>query len=201
MATADLSRPNLRRATNDDLLASIMQSGLPGTAMPPNALRPREVFTIVAYINSLRTAPPRSGSAGSAARGQGLFAGKGDCLSCHRVGDRGAFLGPNLSEVGLLRRIAALERSLLDPGAEVLSQNATLTAVTQAGSTIRGRVLNEDSHSVQLLDQAGKFQSLRKDSLRSLTREATSSMPSYGDRLTPAERADVLAYLTTLRGN
>lgn len=201
MSNADLSRPNLRRATNDDLLAAIMQSGLPGTAMPPNALRPREVFTIVAYINSLRTAPPRVGSAGSAARGKALFAGKGGCLSCHRVGDQGRFVGPNLDEVGLLRRTANLERSVLDPGAEVLSQNAILTAVTNTGATIRGRVLNEDSHTVQLLDQTGKFQSLVKATLKSLTRDTTSSMPSYRDRLTAAELADVVAYLTTLRGH
>ena len=200
MSTADLSRPNLRRATNDDLLAAIMQSGLPGTAMPPNALRPREVFTIVAYINSLRTAPPRAASAGSAARGKALFAGKGACVDCHRVGDQGKFVGPNLDEIGLLRRTASLEVSLLDPVAEILSQNAILTAVTTAGATIRGRVLNEDSHTVQLLDQTGKFQSFSKAGLRSLTRDTTSDMPSYRDRLTAVELADVVAYLTTLRG-
>jgi putative heme-binding domain-containing protein len=201
MTGADLSRPNLRRATNDNLLASIMQSGLPGTAMPPNALRPREVFTIVAYINSLRTAPPRAASAGSAGRGQALFTGKGGCSGCHRVGDKGGFSGPNLTEIGLLRRVADLERSLLDPAAEQLSQNAMLVAVTQSGAAIRGRVMNQDSHTVQLMDTSGQLQSLRKDTLRSLTRETTTPMPSYRTRLTAEELSDVVAYLTTLRGN
>lgn len=116
------------------------------------------------------------------------------------MGDRGAYVGPNLSEVGLLRRTASLEKSVLDPGAEILSQNVILTAVMGAGVTIRGRVLNEDSHTVQLLDQTGKFQALAKATLRSLTRETTSSMPSYRDRFTAAELADLVAYLTTLRG-
>jgi putative heme-binding domain-containing protein len=200
MQGADLSRPTLRRATNDDLLASIMQSGLPGTAMPPNALRPREVFTIIAYIRSLSAAPPRAASNGSAARGQALFTGKGGCVNCHRVGDKGAYVGPNLSEIGLLRRVANLERSLLDPAAEILSQNAILAAVTSAGSTVRGRVLNEDTHTVQLMDQDGTFQSLRKDTLRSLTRETATPMPSFRGRFTPEELADLLAYLSTLRG-
>lgn len=200
MPQADLSRPNLRRATTDDLLASIMVSGIPGTAMPPNALRPREVFTIVAYIGSLRTAPPGVASRGNAARGQALFSGKGNCLSCHRVGDKGAFVGPNLSEIGLLRRAAALERSVVNPAAEILSTNATVVAVSDSGTTIRGRVLNEDTHSVQLMDQNGRFQSFAKNALRSLTRETTTAMPSYKDRLTVAELVDLVAYLTTLRG-
>ena len=34
---------------------------------------------------------------GDAARGQATFAGKGECLSCHRVADRGSIIGPNLS--------------------------------------------------------------------------------------------------------
>jgi putative heme-binding domain-containing protein len=201
MQGVDLSRPNLRRATSDELLAQIMRSGLPGTAMPPNALRPREVVTIVAYIHSLRTAAPRAASASGAARGQALFTGKGGCSGCHRVGDKGGYAGPDLTEIGLLRRVASLEKSLLEPAAEVLSQNAMLAAVTQAGATIRGRVLNQDSHTVQLLDQTGRLQSLRKDTLRSLTRETATTMPSYRDRFTAEELADLLAYLTTLRGN
>lgn len=89
---------------------------------------------------------------------------------------------------------------MLDPAAEILSQNAMLAAVTQSGATIRGRVLNQDSHTVQLMDTNGRLQSLRKDSLRSLTREATTSMPPFRDRFTAAELADVVAYLTSLRG-
>lgn len=200
MQGADLSRPNLRRATTDSLLASTMLGGIPGTAMPPNALRPREVFTIVEYIHSLRAAPPPTAAKGTAERGQALFTGKGGCWGCHRVQDKGGFSGPDLTEIGLLRRVADLERSLIDPAAELLSQNAMLVAVTQDGATIRGRVLNQDSHTVQLIDTNGQMQSLRKESLRSLTRETSTPMPSYRTRLTPEELADVVTYLTTLRG-
>jgi cytochrome c2 len=34
---------------------------------------------------------------GDPTRGQNLFEGKGGCTSCHRVGDTGSVLGPNLS--------------------------------------------------------------------------------------------------------
>lgn len=199
MPAADLTRPTLPRAPSDEQLASVMLNGIPGTAMPRNALNQRQVFTIVAYIHSLRTAPPGAGS-GDAARGRALFEGKGDCLTCHRVGDRGSYAGPDLTEIGLLRRAADLETSLLDPAAEIQSQNATLTAVTAAGETVRGRVLNADTHTVQLIDDSGRMRSLRKAELRSLTRDAASPMPSYRDRFTAGELADVVAYLATLRG-
>jgi mono/diheme cytochrome c family protein len=50
------------------------------------------------------------------------------------------------------------------------------------------------------MDASGRLRSLRKDTLRSLTRETTSPMPSYRDRFTREQLADVVAYLASLRG-
>jgi putative heme-binding domain-containing protein len=200
MPAADLTRSTLPRAATDDQLARVMLGGIPGTAMPPNALNQRQVFTLVQYIRSLASAPRPAASGGNVARGQAVFEGKGNCLSCHRVRDRGSFAAPDLSEIGLVRRTPQLERALLDPGADVLPQNATVVAVTQGGATIRGRTLNADTHTMQIMDATGRLHSLSKDQLRSLTREPGSAMPAYGDRLTRQEIADVVAYLSTLRG-
>ena len=106
MPGADLTRPVLRRASTDDQIASIMLDGIPGTAMPPNALNQRQVFTLVAFIRSLGAAPDPTISGGDRTRGQALFEGKGGCLGCHRVRDRGSYSGPDLSEIAMLRRAA-----------------------------------------------------------------------------------------------
>jgi len=200
MADADLSKPTLRHAADDNQIAAIMLGGIQGTGMPPNALNQRQVQTIVAYIHSLRTAPPKVTAAKGASPGQAIFEGKGGCLACHRVGDKGSHAGPNLTDIGILRRAAEIERSILDPSAEVLSQNTAAVAVTKGGETIRGRLMNADTHAVQIIDARGQLRNLQRDTLRSFTQERTTPMPSYRDRLTGQELTDLVAYLVSLRG-
>ena len=66
--------------------------------------------------------------------------------------------------------------------------------------TITGRLLNQDTFSVQLLDPSERLQSYEKANLREVTVLKTSTMPSYRDKLTPQELGDLVAYLATLRG-
>jgi mono/diheme cytochrome c family protein len=65
---------------------------------------------------------------------------------------------------------------------------------------VTGRRLNEDTYTVLLIDAQERLVSLLKADLREYTIIKTSPMPSYKDTLTPAERADLLAYLLSLKG-
>ena len=65
---------------------------------------------------------------------------------------------------------------------------------------INGRRLNEDTYTVQLIDDQEKLVSLIKADLREYTILTASPMPSYRDRLTPDELTDVVAYLLSLKG-
>ena len=199
MPSADLSRAQLRQATTDQEIARIILSGIPGTPMPPSNLNQRQVATLVAFIRSLGNARGRQAGKGDPARGLAVFEGKGGCLNCHRVNGKGSRFGPELSDIGAMRRAAELEQSLLDPDVVILSQNRILTAVTRDGATIRGRVLNQDTQSIQLMGPNQKPVSLARDSLRSLTQQTKSPMPSYKDRLTQPELADVVSYLISLK--
>src|SRR3954468_449635 len=79
-----------RRAQTDAELTSIIRKGIPGTAMPPGNYADDQVFAIVAYLHSMATTPRTSSTntnTGDAARGKTIFEGKGQCLSCHRVGE------------------------------------------------------------------------------------------------------------------
>ena len=73
-------------------------------------------------------------------------------------------------------------------------------AVTKDGRTLRGRRLNEDTYSVQIIDEQENLLSLKKADLREVTVATTAAMPSYADRLTPDELADLVAYLVSLKG-
>jgi putative heme-binding domain-containing protein len=137
---------------------------------------------------------------GDAAHGKALFNGNGACSSCHRVAGNGSRLGPDLTEIGAIRSPEQLQESLLDPNAEILPENRTFTVVTQEGKTITGRLLNQDTYYVQLMDQTEHLRSFDKSRLRSYSFVKTSPMPSYNGKLSAQELADVIAYLGTLKG-
>jgi hypothetical protein len=93
-----------------------------------------------------------------------------------------------------------LEQSLSDPNAEVLPQNRYYRVVTHKGETITGRLLNEDTFTIQMLDSKERLVSLPRSDLRESGFVETSPMPSYRDKFNPQERADLIAYLSSLKG-
>jgi putative heme-binding domain-containing protein len=199
VAAVNFSKGQFRRASSDEDLARIILGGIPGTAMPPGNFSGSQAATIVAYLRSM-AASAGTPAAGDAARGRIVFEGKGQCLSCHAVNGVGSRLGPNLTEIGAFRRVVELRTSLVDPDAEIRPENRTVRAVTRDGATITGRLLNQDTFSLQLVDSNERLQSLDKSALREFTIVRNSAMPSYRDRLTAEELADVVGYLASLRG-
>ena len=137
---------------------------------------------------------------GNAARGLALFEGKGACLTCHRVKDKGSRLGPDLSDIGTQRTRDALEKSLLDPNLEVQPQNRSYRVVTRDGTVYTGKLLNQDVFSVQILDSLERLRGFQKSNLREYNFAASSPMPSYRDKLSSEELADLIAYLASLKG-
>jgi hypothetical protein len=69
----------------------------------------------------------------------------------------------------------------------------------KSGAVVRGLLLNQDTFSVQLLDEAQNLRSFQKADLKS-SGFMPSPMPSYRGRLTAQEVADVVSYLLTLKG-
>ena len=196
----NLRTNQFRRVATDADLNRVIQTGVPGTAMPPGKYTTADIAGLVAYIRSMRefdTVPSR----GDAIRGQTIFEEKGNCTSCHRVNGKGSRVAPDLSDVGAIRAPDALQKSLLNPTASMLPMNRSVRAVTRDGKTITGRRLNEDTYTVQLIDTNERLVSLSKPDLREYTVLKTSTMPSYKEKLSAAELDDVIAYLRTLKGS
>jgi putative heme-binding domain-containing protein len=200
VAGVDLRNGPLRRAASDADLSRLIASGIPGTAMPPQKFSAPELVALVAYIRNMRDFDSRAVSLGDANRGKALFAGKAGCLTCHRVAGNGRRTGPDLTAIGNLRSAGVLERSLLEPTETMLPFNRSVRAVTRDGRIINGRRLNEDTYTVQLIDDQERLLSLDKGDLREYTVLKTSAMSSYRDKLSRQELADLLAYLVTLKG-
>jgi putative heme-binding domain-containing protein len=196
----DLKLGRFRRSSSDEDLARVISSGVPGTGMPPFVLRPEELRAVIAFIRAGFDPASAAVRVGDAARGRALFEGRADCAQCHRVNGRGPRTAPDLSDIGAIRTLAALQRALLTPNEALLPIHRPVRVVTADGRTLRGRRLNEDTYTVQLIDEHETLRSLDKASLRELVVETTAAMPSYADRLTEAELADVIAYLVSLKG-
>jgi mono/diheme cytochrome c family protein len=77
--------------------------------------------------------------------------------------------------------------------------NRAVRIVMRDGSTIRGRRLNEDTYTVQIIDERERLVSIAKSDMRSFDVARESAMPAYGGKFTNDEIADVVAYLLTLR--
>jgi len=200
VAGVNLAAGQFRSVLSDADLRAVVSNGIPGTPMPPFHFDASELAGIVAYVRNMRNFDARNASSGDASRGESLFNGAGNCASCHRVNGKGPRVAPDLSDVGALRTADALGRILVDPTAAMLPVNRSVRAVLKNGKTITGRRLNEDTYSVQLIDEQEHLVSLDKSDLREFTVITTSLMPSYKDKLNDQQRADLVAYLLTLKG-
>jgi cytochrome c oxidase cbb3-type subunit 3 len=199
VSNVDLMHGRFRRGTTDAELAGIVLRGIPGTDMPPHSFSEPQANAIVQY---LRLAADRSAStSGNAKNGEALFTGKGACTTCHRVNGNGSRVGPDLSEIGRLRHSAELEQSILNPDASIVPANRFVRLVTKDGATISGRLLNHDTFSVQLIDMKEQLVSLPTANLREFTFLDKSEMPSFRDKLTSQEVADLVSYLVSLKGS
>jgi putative heme-binding domain-containing protein len=168
--------------------------------MPPFAFQPVELDGLLAFIRSGFDVGGIAVKVGDAARGQALFDGKGGCASCHRVNGKGPRIAPDLSDVGAIRSPSQLFRSLTAPTSQMMPINRPVKIVMRDGRTISGRRLNEDTYTVQLIDDQERLLSLDKADIRDLQVSKTSSMPPATAVLAGAEIDDTIAYLLSLRG-
>lgn len=199
VATVDLRRGVFRFGSSDEELARTIARGIPGTAMTPQTFTAGELHALVAYIRSMRDFGARPVAAGDPGTGETLFETKG-CLACHRIHGKGSFFSVDLSDIGAVRSADALLRALSDGAGVVAPQRRFVRAVTSEGRPVAGRRLNEDTFTVQLLDDRGRLVSLVKSELREYAVDRTSPRPSSKDALTAQERAHLTAYLAGLKG-
>jgi putative heme-binding domain-containing protein len=200
VAGTALRSGKFRRANTDDEVVRIIRNGIDGTGMAGQAVSETEAATIVAWLRGGATtsAPPRL--AGDTTRGRAIFGGKGNCTTCHGPNGVGGRRAPGLTDIGIIRRPLQIEQALLDPAAEIHTDFRAITATMTDGTTVTGRLLNQNSYSIQMLDSTDRLRSLDKAQVRSYSILTTSPMPSYRQTLSAQEVADVVAFLGTMKG-
>jgi len=208
------------------ILAAVLQTA-PDISLPPgDATRGKAIFssskancqschriqgTGSLFGPDLSTigAPPRGGGTGGGAGRGGAAANAapargaapafgGDEVANARIGAAPA-LAPapsaNSANDTMMRQLA---QSILDPNAVVSVQNRYVLLTMKDGKKISGKLLSVDTFFIQIFDSSEKLANISKDTVREMT--MTSPMPSYRDKLTTQELADVVSYLMSLKG-
>ena len=198
---------------SDDAMVNNILHGIPGTAMPANDIDDSTAREIIAYLRSLQKAS-RPSTAGNPEAGRKLFFGAASCSQCHMVQGQGGRFGPDLSRVGAMRPREYLVESIREPDAQLSERFVAIdfgtnppsyelvTITTGQGTLFSGVVLNEDTFSIQFMDDREKIHSWQKSELKSVVHEKRSPMPQYTkQQLSDAQLDDLVAFLASLRGD
>jgi putative membrane-bound dehydrogenase-like protein len=133
---------------------------------------------------------------GDAEKGRSHFAAI--CSQCHRVGDVGHDIGPNLAAFKS-RGPEAILLNVLDPNREVNPLYVNYVAQLADGRTLTGMVADETATSITLRRGAGASDTVARADIESLTSTGQSIMPEGIEKqLDQQAFADLLAYFGSL---
>ncbi len=199
---------------------------MPKAYEPPISLNPDEVTSVILYLQSVGGVPDpssivlplevREGARamgtvtpwepymeGDSLRGAEIFFdvdGPTPCAKCHRVGDRGGEVGPELTGIAGTRTARFILESVVDPSREIASGYETVLIQTAAGRLMDGVVRRETDDSLFLATSDGDELSIALSKITRRGEQELSLMPGdFTELLTVKQLHDLLAFLRTLR--
>ncbi len=130
---------------------------------------------------------------GDALRGREVFAK--NCASCHRIGEVGVSVGPDISD-SRERSPAQYLTDILQPNRAVDSNYFSYTALTDEGLAITGILTAETSTSITMKEASNKVTTLRRDEVEQLHSNGVSLMPEGLEKeIPPQAMADLIAFI------
>ena len=129
-----------------------------------------------------------------------FFGKKAACGACHRVGDEGGTVGPDLTKVGGIRAGRDLLESVVLPSATFAQGYETYRVELADGRTVAGVIARRTADGVVLRDATGAEVRVPAKAVERMTRDRTSLMPDgLAKAVTPDELRDLFAYLRSLK--
>ena len=136
---------------------------------------------------------PLAKGKGDAARGKEVFAAS--CAVCHKLGEAGGAIGPDLTGIALRSR-ADILLEILDPNRSVEANYRLWTVTTKDGNTYAGRLEAETQTTVEILDLVAKKHVIQRKEIESLQVLPQSIMPIGFEALPADDLKALLEYLS-----
>ncbi|HLT08454.1 MAG TPA: c-type cytochrome [Cyclobacteriaceae bacterium] len=178
----ELSGASLLSSSGNDLLVSTIQPEGPG--------RRWTVEEALPYMDSLQGRDLEKGKA--------MFAAS-QCLGCHTIKGEGGIAGPDLTQLGTRFSPRDILVHTIDPSAEISDQYAATSFQMKDGSTIVGKLANEDATTYYVSQNPFAPNDLREipksDVSSTKLSDVSIMMPALINRLNSEELKDLMAYL------
>lgn len=136
---------------------------------------------------------PRLKQPANATLGKAVFAKH--CAICHKHGEEGAAVGPDLTGMNAHPKEELLIH-LLDPNRSVEGNYRSWNVLTKDGKLHQGMLASETRTALELIDTQGKKHVLQRDEVDELAATNKSLMPEgFEKQLTPDELANLVEFL------
>lgn len=135
-------------------------------------------------------------TAGDKAAGKAVF--DKVCITCHKFGDAGKEIGPDLSTISATRKRPEIIESLLWPSKLIADQYQPVLIQTKDGDIFSGLVLKENARAVTLAtaEHPEAPVEILKSKIQERQKSTVSTMPeNVLDGYSPEQIAGLIAYL------
>ena len=133
-----------------------------------------------------------------ATRGKRLFNETG-CAQCHRLGNEGGFVGPDLTAVSSRFDRRTLLESTIEPSKVVAEVYRTVTVAMKSGAIFDGRIVSDDAKSITIainpVDPDQRRRLIKNDIASQRVSDVSSMPPGLINTLTREEILDLLAWI------
>ena len=211
--------PELRsRRWSPQDLYRITRDGIDGTSMPAwkDILGDQDIWAITGYILSISGHPPDGPTrvevgatqsskpelSDAAKRGRELFFDlnrEQRCGLCHRIGDWGRAIGPNLAQAAVGKSPAELAAAIKRPYATIAFGYQRTTVKTTAGEAVSGVLRGRNDSALRLYDTSvlpPPLRTFQAAQVESVSESERSSMPSSNELgYSDEEVQAIIAYL------
>ena len=134
---------------------------------------------------------------GDAANGRSIFFGRSaaSCRRCHKVGDDGGAVGPELSKIAKERNREYLLESIVYPNAKIAKGFETVVLLMDSGKTYTGVVKEQDDETMKLMDANGALITVRKDEIDDQAKGLSGMPADLIKHLSKSDLRDLVEYL------
>jgi putative heme-binding domain-containing protein len=120
------------------------------------------------------------------------------CATCHRVGNVGTDVGPNLATISH-RTPEDLLVHILDPNREVASNYLNYTLSLDDGRVVTGMIVDESANAITLRRAEGAGEVVARDRIDQIRSSGQSLMPEGLEKgLSSSDFADLLQFLRSM---